>query len=410
MANIQGTSGNDTLNGTAAADRLNGFGGDDVLNGGAGRDTLNGGEGTDTLRGGGGNDLYLVAGSSEVFGNPIRDVIEDTGGIDTVIATNAGYYTLGAGLEILIVRGSQSVNVGPGVTLFYDGNDLDNTLRNERTSMQSVVLDGGGGDDVLLGNDGNETFRFGGDFGDDYVDGGGGTNQLSFGAANAPVVFNFADGFASSDAGTVTFVGSITKIWGSSSHGDRFIGDGANNQMYGGGGNDTLSGGGGDDILEGGYHDDRLLGGAAQDEIWGGIHDDYIDGGGGWDWVFGEDGHDRIVWDTRDLTIDGGEGFDTLLVRSGNVNLNAFPDDKVVGIESIDMTGGGSNRLTVSEEDVLALGGSSTVYVHGNGADSINIVGEFTDEGYNPDDGWHYYRVGERHLFLAVEPDITNVF
>ncbi len=406
MATKNGTSGDDTLNGTAAADRLNGLGGDDVLNGGAGRDTLNGGEGTDTLRGGGGNDLYLVAGSPEVFTNPVADVIQDTGGIDTVIVTQAGYYTLGAGLEVLIVRGSESVNVGPGVTLHYQGNALDNTLRNERTSTQAVVLDGGGGDDVLLGNNaGREQFRFSGSFGNDYVDAGGGENHLAF-AANAPVVFNFADGFASSDAGTVTVVGTITKVWGSAFHGDRLTGDGANNQMYGGGGNDTLSGGGGDDILEGGYDDDRLLGGAAQDEIWGGIADDYIDGGGGWDWVYGEDGHDRIVWDTRDLTIDGGEGFDTLIVRSGNLNLTAYGDDKVVEIEAIDLSAAGTNRLAISEEDVLALAGGSTVYVYGNGADSINIVGEFTDEGVG-EDGWHYYRLGER--LLAVDIDITNV-
>jgi Ca2+-binding RTX toxin-like protein len=57
MAEINGTSGNDTLNGTGDADVIRGLGGDDTINGGGGDDTLEGGDGVDTFTGGAGNDF-----------------------------------------------------------------------------------------------------------------------------------------------------------------------------------------------------------------------------------------------------------------------------------------------------------------------------------------------------------------
>lgn len=57
--NIQGISGNDTLNGAALNDILNGGAGDDKLYGKAGNDTLIGGPGNDTIEGGLGSDTYV---------------------------------------------------------------------------------------------------------------------------------------------------------------------------------------------------------------------------------------------------------------------------------------------------------------------------------------------------------------
>ena len=71
MANIPGTSGNDTRFGTAGADIINrdgdplgfpGTRGRDTLFGGAGNDALYGGSGDDHLNGGLGNDVLNVRG------------------------------------------------------------------------------------------------------------------------------------------------------------------------------------------------------------------------------------------------------------------------------------------------------------------------------------------------------------
>ncbi len=413
MATRNGTSGDDTLNGTAAADRLNGFGGDDVLNGRGGNDTLEGGTGANVLSGGQGNDLYLIT-----YDDRVR---ADAGGFDTVIATDVGW-GLGAGMDVLILRGSgQHPNAPPGLWINGQGNELDNTIRDERTGTREVWLDGRGGDDVLLGGDGFNGFTFGGGesgfHGDDYVDGGGGHDVLILGGTGA-VVVDLRDGFAFDPGGTVTFV-NVEEI-GTGSSNDQLTGDGAANFLAGSLGDDTISGGGGNDQLWGDlmlrvdgnmdtFGHDRLLGGGGNDTLNAGSGNDYVDGGAGRDRLFAGGGDDRIIWDPNDRTVEGSDGFDTLKLRSGwDLDLIDVPDNGIHGIEAIDLTAGGRNHLTVSATDVLAMTGESTVYVSGNGTDSINLVGDFTDEGIG-EGGWHYYRFEDHDVYLAVDADITNV-
>lgn len=76
MADLNGTSGNDTIvgsanddiiSGDAGNDNLQGGLGDDEINGDAGNDTLSGGIGFDILFGGAGNDTYLVTDLDDYF-------------------------------------------------------------------------------------------------------------------------------------------------------------------------------------------------------------------------------------------------------------------------------------------------------------------------------------------------------
>jgi Ca2+-binding RTX toxin-like protein len=59
MADIVGTTGDDTLNGTTGDDTIIGLAGNDVINGGDGNDRLDGGQGNDTFTGGAGDDVIL---------------------------------------------------------------------------------------------------------------------------------------------------------------------------------------------------------------------------------------------------------------------------------------------------------------------------------------------------------------
>jgi Ca2+-binding RTX toxin-like protein len=408
MATINGTSGNDKLKGTATADRINGRAGDDNLNGGNGNDTLDGGAGYDTLRGGGGNDLYLIADSP--------NEILDTGGFDTVFITHVDTHHLADGIEVLVVKDGPTQ---PGAITAY-GNDLDNTLRNDRTDNKTVYFAGMGGDDVLIGGGAGEYFDSSsesGDYGNDYVDGGGADDILAVGG-HSRVVVDFREGFARGGgiggSGTVTFVN--IEIVSTGDFNDRVIGNAASQKVYGAGGNDTLIGGGGDDYLNGDtqrYLDvhtehighDRLLGGAGNDTLAGGDGDDYLDGGAGSDYLFGGGGvENRLVWDPADIKVDGSAARAILLVRQ-NLDLRNVEDSKVEDIDRIDMTGHGNNRFTLTAQDLLAISESDTLEVLGNAGDSINIVGEFTDEGV--EGGFHRYTVGEGTLL--VDTDITNV-
>lgn len=412
MPTFNGTSGNDTLNGTAAADRLNGHAGDDRLNGGGGRDTLDGGSGADTLKGGAGDDLYLVIPNGD-------HILADSGGFDTVIATNTSW-GLTEGLDVLILRGSKHNPAGPHDNKIYGGgNELDNTLRDERTGIQEVWLEGLGGDDVLLGGDGTNVFPFlprtSGFYGDDFVDGGGGGRDVILLGRAGAVFIDFRAGFASDPGGTVTFE-NIEEA-GTGDFNDQLIGDGRGNILAGGAGHDTISGGGGNDRLFGDLQlrkdfgptsvgHDRLSGGGGQDTIYAGEGNDNVDGGEGRDRLFGEGGKDVLAWDSTDFLIDGGGGSDTLRLSAGNLNLTTASNSMTAGIERINMSGGGNNRLTLGEQDLLDMSAeTNTLRVFGNTGDSVDIVTPYVYHGQSG--GFHRYTVGDGTLL--VSSDIANI-
>jgi len=123
--------------------------------------------------------------------------------------------------------------------------------------------------------------------------------------------------------------------------GDDWLNGGLGTDIFSGGsGNDTLYGGEGDDQLNGGPHDDWLDGGAGTDELKGGGGDDYLsggagsdtlDGGSGDDVLDGGPGNDTLMGGAGHDTLDGGSGHDTLMGGAGN--------DTIIG-------GAGYNTLT----------------------------------------------------------------
>ncbi|PNU05604.1 family 16 glycosylhydrolase [Novosphingobium guangzhouense] len=116
-----GTGGADSLKGTAKADIMRGYGGGDSYYGGAGDDT------------------YVVSS--------IKDkVFEAKGeGVDTV--RSSVYHILGANVENLILEGNQAWYGG--------GNDLDNVIVGNEYAQQ---INGGAGNDVLIGGGGADRF------------------------------------------------------------------------------------------------------------------------------------------------------------------------------------------------------------------------------------------------------------
>jgi len=108
-------------------------------------------------------------------------------------------------------------------------------------------------------------------------------------------------------------------------------------------------------IYLGNAGDDNLVGTELAERFEGGAGDDRMNGLGGAD-VF-----------------DGGTGTDTLILSDSGINLNlADYHDRVDGIETIDLTGGGSNKLTFKLPDLLSLSDTTDTYtVNGNGEDRI---------------------------------------
>jgi Ca2+-binding RTX toxin-like protein len=442
MATINGTNGNDRINGTATADRINGHGGNDALHGRGGNDTLDGGSGADTLRGGGGNDFYLVAGpfnnQQGVQTGESADVVVDTGGFDTVIATNTGW-VMGDGIENLVLRSTGSYGIWSATV---EGNDLDNVIRNERTGAATIINAGGGNDTIISAADNHpDYFHFDGDYGDDYVDGGTGfaSDRIEIDAQSA-VTVDFRDGTiaggGTGGAGTITFVNIEGVTTGD--YDDLFTGDDGNNHFSAAGGNDTLIGGDGNDFMSGdswhpdpgnplpGFGDDHLDGGAGNDNMSAGAGNDYLaggegndnlDGGIGQDTLLGGDGDDRLVWHAGNAVVDAGAGEDTLDIDLGNLDLTAIEDGFIGGIELIQMTDpvfaapgwpGNPNgqTLTLDEDDIKALSpDTDTLTVWGDNRDSIRIVGDYAYEGSEDGSALHRWRVGD--AVLLVDPEVA---
>ncbi len=140
---------------------------------------------------------------------------------------------------------------------------------------------------------------------------------------------------------------------------------------------DRLYGYGGDDTLDGLAGDDVLRGGAGSDTLNGGDNNDLLIGGSGADTLNGDAGDDMLAFDAED-TIDGGTGADTLYVIGAavSIDLTAIDDAQIIGIDTIDLTGTGDNALTLEYSDLLALNETDTLYVTGNGGDTVTLTGE----------------------------------
>ena len=224
------------------------------------------------------------------------------------------------------------------------GNDYQNTLS------------GSGGDDLLYGGEGSD-FLYGG-LGDDYIWGATGKDMISAGDGDDVIdggaerdVINGGGGndvITDTDAArdiiwgdhgfdTVSFEGtgqqvivdltvhdgatnfndylhSIENITGTDFN-DVVAGNDERNVLKGQGGDDYLDGGSHADILYGGDGVDTLLGGANSDQIFGGTGNDLIDGGTAKDILNGDNGDD-IIFDTdniRDI-IYGGSGCNSGLI------------------------------------------------------------------------------------------------
>lgn len=169
---VSGGPGNDVVVGSRGENNLYGGGGEDRLEGGGGPDLLSGGPGSDVLRGGRGGDLLegdTPYDRSPRRIRPVADVLDGGGGSDT-----ASYYNYRERVRVDLRQSSPNGRPGEGDRL---------------VSIEDAV--GGGGDDVLIGDDGDnvldsssgqDTLR--GGAGDDLLDGSEGFHRLDGGPGN----------------------------------------------------------------------------------------------------------------------------------------------------------------------------------------------------------------------------------
>jgi Ca2+-binding RTX toxin-like protein len=290
LVTAEGGDGNDVLSASGTLPvSLFGNSGDDILTGGAGHDTLSGGDGVDFLDGGNGNDRY--------FGGSGPDVLSDSTGSD-FLAAGAGadlylfddaFGTQQDTLEEFAGNGTDDLDFSfstVGVTI-----NLSSTTRNigthgSRTLFVNVLgqaanfenlfgglgndnltgnalantLDGGEGNDVLLGAAGNDRYVFNNPIAAQTDRVGevtnAGTDLLDFRNSSVKVVADLTSNAALATqgirkiqvaTGTTFSALNIEAVFGGSGD-DTLRGNAAANFIDGGAGNDLLAGRAGNDV------------------------------------------------------------------------------------------------------------------------------------------------------------------
>jgi Ca2+-binding RTX toxin-like protein len=217
-----GGAGNDVLTGGSGGDMLFGQSGNDVLLGKGGNDFLFGGVGDDVLTGGDGDDqVFGEGGNDRMIWNPgdDSDLFEGGAGTDTAEVNGgngAETFTLTAnGTRVRFDRLDPApffIDIGTTekLVLNMNGGDDKFSATGNLASLISVTVDGGAGNDTILGTNGADTL-LGGD-GNDFIDGQQGNDSAFLGAGNDTFQWDPGDGSDKVEGGdgtdTMLFNGS----------------------------------------------------------------------------------------------------------------------------------------------------------------------------------------------------------
>lgn len=242
QAFIVGTANNDTIDASA-------FTGTAFIYGKAGDDIIMPGPGANWLEGGDGDDLFIFLQDGQA-GMDINVVVGgNSDGTDNGIDTlDLSAFALDLTID-LSTLGSTQTAATDELYFYFLLPDIENII-------------GGSGDDMLLGNDLDNTFT--GGPGGNFIHGAGGTNTI---VETADADFTLTD-TEITIAGVSTTLSSIQKAVLTGGSSDNTIDASAftgQTTLIGLGGNDFLSGGSGNDVLVGGAGDDILSGNGGDD-------------------------------------------------------------------------------------------------------------------------------------------------
>ncbi len=251
-------------------------------------------------------NLYGGTGNDTLIGDADANWLTGSLGSDV--------FNAGAGDDVLLIDASDlqaNIHAGSGTDLAIVVDDGGVTLNLAQAELE--IVQGGRGDDILIGGGRSTVFIRGGD-GDDVIIGGAANDALS------------------------------------GENGNDLIDGGAGNDLIRGQrGEDVLRGGAGDDILDGGTEDDSIFGGAGNDVLIGSQGDDTLDGGDGTD----------IAQFTGNLADYRITKIDATTYRVVDTRSGRDGADVVKNIEKLAFTGTGGVDITLDSpfpvKDVIAV-------------------------------------------------------
>ncbi|MBI1314468.1 hypothetical protein GC176_24510 [bacterium] len=402
----------------------------------------------------------LILDEDSVFAPDALNVLAD-GANDALTVSTSGTASQTIVIGATSIRASESGGgAGPDIVrlelpfvgferLIINGTDLPDTMDASASSV-SVVLNGLGGDDVLIGSDlpdvivggdGNDSLygRDGNDVitgsgSDDVLLGQGGNDTLNGGAGKDELVGDIGDDSLNGGGSTGDTLdggdGDDTLNGGSGNDliREMFTGDATlTNSTMTGRGNDTvidaeramLSGGGTAQTidastfftpgltsvtLDGGGGNDTLLGSDGSDVLNGAGGSDFIDAGGGQDRIFGGSGADTLIGGDGDDLLKGlGGSGDRLIGGAGNDTLNGGRGiDRLIESADADFTLTNSSLLGVGSDLVQAIEIAEI-----NAGDSDNLIDVSAFFGFK---GFVQIRAfgGSDTVIGSAGPDVIN--
>ena len=362
-----------------------------------------------------GYDVNSVGGIYFIFGDDQGDLfrlmrgrIENLsagGGNDRIIATenhpgirepigifskpNPLYYVgdvvhAGSGDDAIIIEASGGL---------FLGGDGDDAISNDGPGGNVMRIYGDDDSFTDTAGHGNDTISDG--VGNEYIDGGEGTDLLLFDNVDDAVTVVLGDAnpngtyeLGSTSGGSGNDVLLRIENVGGSRFGDVITGNNVANVISGGNGPDTVSGQEGDDLIFGNAGNDTIRGDDGEDEIHGdggsdtlrgGNDDDDIFGGPGGDTLLGDQGNDYLNPGSGTNTVRGGIGIDTVDYSDAPVAIFADLDppgpaggvvrrDLGSGAMEFDFLSSVENLIGTAFNDFIA-GSSAANNLQGRGGD-----------------------------------------
>ncbi len=265
-------------------------------------------------------------------------------------------------------------------------------------------IQGNGGDDLLVGDAGNDTIYggtgddigYGGD-GNDWMEGGSGVDTLYGGAGSDFIAGGEGAGFLYGGDGNDAIYGwDDADVLQGGAGDDTLVAYAGNDTVDGGDGNDGLYGGAGNDSITAGAGNDWLQGGTGVDTLYGGDGSDYVAGGDDQGFLYGGAGDDAMYGGNAADLIDGGDdndtlvgygGDDTLIGGAGNDSVHGGTgNDLVYGDTGNDLMHGdeGDDRLEGSDGNDTLFGDDGNDLLFGANDDDVMFGGAGGDSLY----GW----------------------
>lgn len=280
----------------------------------------------DWRRGDDGNQTLSIAdGYALGFGMPLLNCLLDGGPGQDTLLGKSGQDTLIGG------AGDDILSGGDGVDVYVygrnDGKDLIRSVTGLQTDREDILFFGSGISAADL------SIR--------SVDTQGSVSLSLLGTADqitlermVPLLkgqesFAPISQFIFADGGQLSYADFLSLYFAGSSLDDDIRGSFTPDRLIGGLGRDRLSGGDGNDTLLGGLDDDALAGGLGLDLLCGDEGDDTLTGGPGRDTLDGGPGADRLDGNSGDDLLLGGDGDDSFYFSgvSGRDTIYAGPGD-----------------------------------------------------------------------------------